>query len=1209
MNRITPEYITNYISFLYGNTDWNYDPLGQKDIPKIQAEGSAKLWNILQDSQVALLADEVGMGKTYQALAIMITLWLQRPNAKILLYAPNENVAEKWVKEYETFIRYHYKYSDDKIKSSINGQPLRKAVYCENQLELLKFVNQGWPSFYVCKTSSLSNFLSKKITQQEIDNLGIKITKSVDDKSSDDEKAKWMYRFAKKCNEFIYDKLARNNETPFDLIVFDEAHYLRNAHADTNRSLVAHSFFAKRDIKNYEGQKDAMAFLSKKALLLTATPNHSSSKNIESIVNIFNNDFKGITAADILDQICVRRFRRLNGKTKHQYRKEMDEPVEMNCIKEKLFFAMYQRSLVKHKAEQFKKQKDTSKKQNPYRLLYGYLEGFEFLPTKKSETLKQTKDQNTSSDFDTRDDKKVIQELAEAHYKVYKHYPIHPKYTKTTDNLTPESGDNLHPDKKVVFVRRIPSVFELSRRIIEAYDNQFTNILLDAKGLDVPKDFKNWNENKLRTYFATEVKSPTDDTEENKSSVNDGEEIIEDDPYNVASKYYSLFTIRKEGKYKTTDCSNFRTNRFLKEFQLFSIFMQPGVDYFDKNYTFKTYQYQGEKRNYAVTARKLRFDALDNKKQDHLFSYISFPNDLIEKAGQGQSFPTLFTIWINAIKQSDNELLQEALSEYILFTEIEKEAFSNYLTKGLLFASSYLILFYANFKSITKKQNPKPDELYLEFCKTVEKEILPKGLAILIAKAVTSFKIFYKKELNLTQENLISEKWAFLNNTSPVFPVCAETNRSSILKAFNTPFYPNVLVATSVLQEGVDLHYHCNEVIHYGLAWTQGDNEQRVGRVDRLNGKMENQLKKTDTSILPIHYPYLKNTIDQDQTARFILRKKEAEKLIDQFVPIEQSNEINYLERVDESVWKNSFNNPTQSTYENKDPFPVEYIKDFEGIERTSLNVQHSTSSKNILDPILNALANHFKKEFFVYNNNQQIADNKAFAIKHIRTNERHQPIIAEFNYYEPGLHILGKPVYYLRIKTPIYRRGYKYNNLTWFGKQKEVYAANPVIKIGFDNYLKDEFKYFVCADLPVFITESKQLNLSEAEVIQVVHDVIAFADDLENTYTQSKDISNDSIIENNLPQWNKNMLGLSVDRGNATDRKWQTSSKYLLRQKKHTENFELLNHMYDYNKEEVFVKHYRNYGEDYRCVGIYKNDALEEETKLYNYIFENGTI
>lgn len=143
MNLITPAYISNYISFQYGDTGWNYDANSPKDIPKIQAEGSAKLWNIMQERNVALLADEVGMGKTYQALAIMITLWLQKPNAKILLYAPNENVAFKWMNEYETFIRYHYKFSDDQIKSSINGEPLRKAIYCENQLELLKYINQA----------------------------------------------------------------------------------------------------------------------------------------------------------------------------------------------------------------------------------------------------------------------------------------------------------------------------------------------------------------------------------------------------------------------------------------------------------------------------------------------------------------------------------------------------------------------------------------------------------------------------------------------------------------------------------------------------------------------------------------------------------------------------------------------------------------------------------------------------------------------------------------------------------------------------------------------------------------------------------------------------------------------------------------------------------------------------------------------------------
>lgn len=1205
MNLITPEYISKYISFLYEKPEWNYDVNKSEGIPKIQAEGSAKLWNILQQKEVALLADEVGMGKTYQALAVMITMWLQKPTAKILLYAPNETVARQWMKEYETFIRYHYKFNDDVIKSSINGLPLRQAIYCENQLELLQHVNQGWPSLYVCKTSSLSNFMSKKITQQELDDLNIKIIKSVDEKSSDDEKANWMYRFAKKCNDFIYKKLATTNNTPFDLIVFDEAHYLRNAQADTNRSLVAHAFFAKRDVKNHEGQKEPIAFLSTKALLLTATPNHSNAKNIESLVSIFNNNFKGLAPATILEQICVRRFRRLHNKTKHQYRMELDEPVEMTSIKEKLFFALYQRALVKYKAEQFKKNKETSKTQNPYKLLYGYLEGFEFLPTRKTETVAPSIDLGHSTDFDERDDKRIIQELAEAHFKVYNKYPIHPKYNKTVDNLSPIDNNSLHPDKKVVFVRRIPSVFELSRRVIEAYDQQFTTLLLDAKSPSIPTDIKNWNEVRLRKHFATEAKSNFEDAEEIEDAYHDTDESIDDDPNNVSSKYYSLFTIKKEGKFKTTDCSNFR-NRFLKELQLFSLFMQPGADYLGASYTFDAYFYLGEKRNYALTARKLRFNGLDKTRREHLFSYISFPADLIEKPAASQTFPTLFTIWINAVKQSSDASLKEALKVYIEFTEIEKEAFANYLSKGLLFASSYLIVFYASFKNISKKQNIKPDALYLTFCQSVENDMLQKELAFLIAKAVTTFKIFYKKELGLTEESLLTEKWAFLNNALPVHPVWAGTKKANILKAFNSPFYPNVLVATSVLQEGVNLHYHCNEVIHYGLAWTQGDNEQRVGRVDRLNGKMENQLRKSDTANLRIHYPYLKNTIDQDQTSRFILRKKEAEKLIDQFIHIDQNPEINFLERVNGDNWKNSFNKPSVAEEENKDPFPVLHAIDFANITTTPLNCQHSTASKTILEPVMSALEKHFKEEFYIYENSYPAVDNKIFAIKHVRANERQQPIIAEFNYFEPGLHILGKPVFFIRIKTPIYRRGFKYDNLTNFGKQKDVYAANPVLKIGLDNSRKDEFKYFVCADLPLFYTTEKQINLSETELIQVVHDLIAFADDLENTYTLNKDISNESIIEDGLAKWDKPTNALSTNRGNGADRKWQTINAYLFREKKYADHFELLNHMYAFNKKEIFVKYYRNYGADYRCVGFYKNDALAEETKLYNYIFEN---
>ena len=197
----------------------------------------------------------------------------------------------------------------------------------------------------------------------------------------------------------------------------------------------------------------------------------------------------------------------------------------MTSIKEKLFFAMYQRALVKHKAELHKKNKDTSKKQNPYRLLYGYLEGFEFLPTRKTEVVTPSKLESKSTDFDERDDKRIIQELAEVHFKAYKIYPLHPKYKKTTDHLSPSFTNSFHPDKKVVFVRRIPSVFELSRRVIEEYDNQFTSLLLDSKAFDVPRDFKNWKENRLRKYFATEAKYSFEEAEEVEENEKQNNEV------------------------------------------------------------------------------------------------------------------------------------------------------------------------------------------------------------------------------------------------------------------------------------------------------------------------------------------------------------------------------------------------------------------------------------------------------------------------------------------------------------------------------------------------------------------------------------------------------------------------------------------------------------------------------------------------------------
>jgi len=83
--------------------------------------------------------------------------------------------------------------------------------------------------------------------------------------------------------------------------------------------------------------------------------------------------------------------------------------------------------------------------------------------------------------------------------------------------------------------------------------------------------------------------------------------------------------------------------------------------------------------------------------------------------------------------------------------------------------------------------------------------------------------------------------------------------RSRLMRAFNTPFFPDILVCSQVMGEGVDLQRYCCHVIHHDLAWNPSSIEQRTGRIDRLGCKAE--LK------IPIHVylPYLSGTADERQ--------------------------------------------------------------------------------------------------------------------------------------------------------------------------------------------------------------------------------------------------------------------------------------------------------------------------------------------------------
>ena len=90
-----------------------------------------------------------------------------------------------------------------------------------------------------------------------------------------------------------------------------------------------------------------------------------------------------------------------------------------------------------------------------------------------------------------------------------------------------------------------------------------------------------------------------------------------------------------------------------------------------------------------------------------------------------------------------------------------------------------------------------------------------------------------------------------------------DRERTSRGRAFNTPFRPYVVVATAVSQEGLDLQRECSHVIHHDLSWNPAALEQRVGRVDRIHSRTGRLREIDSVTELEIDIPIIRGTIDE----------------------------------------------------------------------------------------------------------------------------------------------------------------------------------------------------------------------------------------------------------------------------------------------------------------------------------------------------------
>jgi len=123
MKSVSTEYVESLVNFAAT------ERASRMGFAESQLHGATAAFNMLQRNGVAYLADEVGMGKTYVALATMALLRFQNPSARILVVTPRENIQQKWKKELRNFVRNNWINVDNCVKS-FGDRPVREPVTC-----------------------------------------------------------------------------------------------------------------------------------------------------------------------------------------------------------------------------------------------------------------------------------------------------------------------------------------------------------------------------------------------------------------------------------------------------------------------------------------------------------------------------------------------------------------------------------------------------------------------------------------------------------------------------------------------------------------------------------------------------------------------------------------------------------------------------------------------------------------------------------------------------------------------------------------------------------------------------------------------------------------------------------------------------------------------------------------------------------------------
>jgi superfamily II DNA or RNA helicase len=882
----------------------------------MQEEGVAALYNILKKQQVAYLADEVGLGKTMQALGVIAMFREKNPKANILVISPREIVQQGWVNEFLNFKENVYcGYSlPSCLGRKENLYEWLSDETTDGTIPLLRHTSFSRPAFV---TSGPLRAAWRQLRDHWECIQGIFLPNAIPLADEND----YSHRFNVALAEAISRKLTEDAVT-FDLVVVDEAQCLRNR--DNQANTVLYTLFDGR-VKNW--------------LFLSATPAHSGVHNLQSVFNHYPSRGEllpdglfahGSDYSRLLEQLTkymIRRPRTYHIKNKiyqkTDYRKDDNKSLAICCdtVLSTLTIALVQKHLVQvlsngaqgHKAGFFRA---------------GYMASFESLddsiPQGEKETAKAETDKNVSApDFysererhnktENTPDAGFIATMSadfKAHFNNM-HLP-HPKIDAVVEEISENAfGSKIKNvpggQKTLVFCRRVSSVYALRDRIMDKYlfsieerCRRVWKVDLDwDKGLgDLPREGED-----------DQHLEPGLDPTMGNGSIEDGK-----NKFRAAGKvgeWLQRFRVTFEdgGKHAT----------FFEENWFKRLCAEGGVS-FDEAYekvpkeiwqealVFGT---RGEKSKKRYKRRMHKYIVwkcltqcanevfgLDKESAffwkdvlSKIFSpEVTAPFTIEIQSGQktfsDQSILDFESFW------SDIDLLDSNLGlaipgghgvrdNTLIF---ERQVLKTILYRYLLLSDAVVDLYFAE-KTGSRDMRSR----FFEWFESDDIDAI--RLRDIFRQWIENRALIFRGAFaeHASLETLASrESFEYLHAMEPVMAITGGSgDRKRLVQQFNMPGLPYVVVGTDTLREGVNLHLFCSRVMHFGVAWTSGDLEQRVGRVDRYFSFIERGLKQFaddpegNQPELTIFYPYLRDTLEKRQIDEVLKRKAENEELMD----------------------------------------------------------------------------------------------------------------------------------------------------------------------------------------------------------------------------------------------------------------------------------------------------------------------------------------